>query len=176
MFSTSSILILGFTFISNLFWLCCMAKDGITKLSILARAYNPRTLRGRGRHVSVNSRPGWSTKWVQDNQGYTGKPCLKRNKTKQKMGLLVLITCGCDKVLWQSNIREVLHPCMARVLELWQGLKKEWTDTQVHWPRKAGIWRSLVALIEKLWKLSMRIVYIWTVRWGYYTKLKRTQV
>jgi hypothetical protein len=33
---------------------------------------------------SLNLRPAWSTKWVPGSQGYTEKPCLKKQTNKQK--------------------------------------------------------------------------------------------
>jgi hypothetical protein len=39
-------------------------------------------LGGRGRWTFLSSRAAWSIKQVQDNQGYTEKPCLENNNKK----------------------------------------------------------------------------------------------
>jgi hypothetical protein len=33
----------------------------------------------------LSSRPAWSTKWVQDIQGYTEKLCFEKTKKKKKI-------------------------------------------------------------------------------------------
>jgi hypothetical protein len=38
---------------------------------------------GRGRWISVSSRPAWSTELVPI-QGYTEKPCLEKKKEKKR--------------------------------------------------------------------------------------------
>ncbi|EDL37751.1 mCG148310 [Mus musculus] len=40
-------------------------------------AFNPSTGRQRGRWISVGSRPTWSTKPLQEIQGYTVRLCLR---------------------------------------------------------------------------------------------------
>jgi hypothetical protein len=54
------------------------------KPSVVAQAFNPSTREAEaGGFLSL--RPAWSTKWVQDSQGYTEKPCLEnKNKNKKK--------------------------------------------------------------------------------------------
>jgi hypothetical protein len=51
--------------------------------AVVAHAFNPSTWEAEtGRFLS--SRPAWSKSEFQDSQGYTEKPCLKKqNKTKQ---------------------------------------------------------------------------------------------
>lgn len=49
-------------------------------------AFNPGTWGGRGRWISVSSRPAWFTKPVQDSQGSvnTEKPYLKKQNKHRK--------------------------------------------------------------------------------------------
>jgi hypothetical protein len=45
--------------------------------AVVAHAFNPSTREAEaGRFLS--SRPAWSTEWVQDSQGYSEKPILKK--------------------------------------------------------------------------------------------------
>ena len=58
---------------------------------LVVHTFNPGTWRGgargghRGRQISVSLRPAWSTEF-QDSQGYTEKPCLKKDKNKRGGG------------------------------------------------------------------------------------------
>ena len=46
---------------------------------VVVLAFNPSTWEAEaGGFLSL--KPPWSTKWVQDSQGYTEKPCLKKKK------------------------------------------------------------------------------------------------
>ena len=59
--------------------------------------------KGRGRQISVNSMPVWSTEWVPGQPGlcYTEKPCKKKkkkSKTCTKCSATVAQTCLCDSM------------------------------------------------------------------------------
>jgi hypothetical protein len=51
-------------------------------LGMVAQGFNPSTREAEADGF-LSSRPAWSTKWVQDNQGYTEKPCLEKPKEKK---------------------------------------------------------------------------------------------
>lgn len=60
----------------------------------LAHACDPSTLGGRGRQVSMSSRPAWN----QEQQGYTKERKKKKNMQKYRgkntLGLLTQIKCS----------------------------------------------------------------------------------
>jgi hypothetical protein len=88
---------------------------------------------GRGRWASMSLRPAWSTKWIQDSQGYTEKPCLEthpRPPPKKKKIIKVLkwrvgedwfifilyvvfALCGCNQCLQGNPSPMQLHACFA---------------------------------------------------------------
>ena len=50
---------------------------------MVAHTFNPSTWETEAdRFLSL--RPAWSTSEFQDSQGYTEKPCLKKNRRKKK--------------------------------------------------------------------------------------------
>ena len=52
----------------------------------MVHAINPSTREAEaGRFLSLS--PAWFTEWVQDSQGYTEKPCLKKTKQQKKIYL-----------------------------------------------------------------------------------------
>jgi hypothetical protein len=54
----------------------------------VVHTFNPSTQEAEaGRFLS--SRPAWSTKWVPDSQGYTEKPCLKKQTNKKSSSINV---------------------------------------------------------------------------------------
>jgi len=50
----------------------------------MVRTFDSSVRRDKGRLICVSLRPAWSTKQVQDNQAHIEKPCLKKQKQKQK--------------------------------------------------------------------------------------------
>jgi hypothetical protein len=54
----------------------------------VVHTFNPSTWEAEAGGF-LSSRPAWSTKWVQDSQGCTEKPCLKTNKQTNKQTLLI---------------------------------------------------------------------------------------
>ena len=70
--------------ITNHLWLLGdnMHTENTSQLLVVAHAFNPSTWEAEaGGFLSL--RPVWSTKWVQDSQGYTEKPCLEKPKPNQ---------------------------------------------------------------------------------------------
>lgn len=66
----------------------------------------------------MSLRPSWSTKWVQDRQGYTKNPCLEKPKQQKyhflKILLCYLCVCECISVCISRQPEEVgsfLLPC-----------------------------------------------------------------
>jgi hypothetical protein len=58
-------------------------KKKVKSRAVVAHAFNPSTWEAEaGRFLS--SRPAWSTGEFQDSQGFTGKPCFEKKKTKNK--------------------------------------------------------------------------------------------
>jgi hypothetical protein len=54
-------------------------------LGVVVHAFNPSTQETEAEAGGFLSlRPAWSTKRVQDSQGYTEKPCLEKQKNKNK--------------------------------------------------------------------------------------------
>ena len=61
-------------------------KNANSKLGVVAHAFNPSTREAEAGQADfwVRGHPGLQSE-LQDNQGYTEKPCLeKQNKTKKK--------------------------------------------------------------------------------------------
>jgi hypothetical protein len=55
---------------------------------VVAHTFNPSTWEAQAGGF-LSSRPAWSTKWIPGSQGYTEKPCLKKqNKNNNKKIIL----------------------------------------------------------------------------------------
>ena len=60
----------------------------------MTHTFNPSTQEAEADRF-LSSRPAWSIKWVQDNQGYTEKPCLfLKIEERKKEGILWWNFCG----------------------------------------------------------------------------------
>ena len=58
-------------------------KEKEKEPGVVVHTFNPSTWEVEaGGFLSL--RTAWSTKWFQDSQGYTEKPCLKKPKKKKK--------------------------------------------------------------------------------------------